>query len=358
MTTFHSLKITTIQRETRDAVVLTFAVPNELHEQYRYTQGQHLTLRTHINGEEQRRSYSICSAVQENQLRVAIKKVSGGIFSTWANEQLKAGDAIDVLPPTGHFNTPLSAQNSKHYVAFAAGSGITPILSIIKTTLATEPHSRFTLVYGNRASSTVMFKEALEDLKDTYLQRLNLVFIMSREQQDIELFNGRIDRAKCDALLKLWLQADDIDVAFLCGPESMMHDAAAALEAAGVAKSKIKMELFVAGIPGAQRAAPVHQVVGKPACEVSVMQDGRTRIFRMEKNKESVLDAALRQGIELPYSCKGGICSTCRAKLIEGEVDMDNNFALEDYEIARGFILCCQSFPVTDRVLVDFDQET
>lgn len=358
MSTFHPLKIATVTRETRDAVVLTFDVPENLREQYHYTQGQHLTLRTHINDEEVRRSYSICSAVQDNQLRVAIKKVSGGLFSDWANSVLKTGDAIDVLPPTGHFNVPLSAQNERHYAAFAAGSGITPIISIIQTTLQTEPHSRFTLVYGNRASSSIMFKEALEDLKDTYLERLNLVFIMSREQQDIDLFNGRINREKCDVLLEHWLDASSIDVAFICGPETMMQDVNASLQAHGLDKKHIKMELFVAGIPSLNRVAPIHHVVGQAACEVTVIQDGRSRSFGMDKNKQSLLDAALSHGIELPYSCKGGICSTCRAKLITGEVDMDNNFALEDYEIARGFVLCCQSFPVTDNVTVDFDRET
>jgi ring-1,2-phenylacetyl-CoA epoxidase subunit PaaE len=358
MNTFHPLKISNITRETRDAVVLTFDVPENLREQFLYTQGQHLTLRTHINNEEVRRSYSICSSVQDKQLRVAIKKISGGLFSEWANSQIIVGDAIDVLPPTGHFNIALSPENKKHYAAFAAGSGITPILSIIKTTLQTEPQSRFTLVYGNRASSTIMFKEALEDLKDTYLQRFNLVFVMSREQQDIPLFNGRIDRAKCDALVEHWLDASSIDVAFTCGPEEMMHNVSASLQAHGLDKQQIKMELFVAGIPSLNRVAPVHHVVGQAACQVTVIQDGRSRTFGMDKNKQSVLDAALAQGIELPYSCKGGICSTCRAKLIEGEVDMDNNFALEDYEVARGFVLCCQSFPVTDNVTVDFDQET
>lgn len=358
MSVFHALKVKTIARETRDAVVLTFDVPDDLREQYRYTQGQHLTLRTHINGEEARRSYSICSAVQDRRLDVAIKKVAGGVFSEWANAKLQEGDSIDVLPPTGHFNAPLSAENKKHYAAFAAGSGITPIISIIKTTLLAEPNSRFTLVYGNRASSGIMFKEALEDLKDTYLERLNLVFVMSREQQDIPLFNGRINREKCDALSEHWLDVSTIDIAFVCGPESMMQDVSASLQAHGLDKKHIKMELFTAGIPSANRPAPIHHVIGKSACEVTVIQDGRSRSFGMDKNKQSLLDAALAHGIELPYSCKGGICSTCRAKLVNGEVDMDNNFALEDYEIARGFVLCCQSFPVTDKVTVDFDQET
>lgn len=358
MSKFHTLQVTAIKRETRDAVTASFEVPVVLADTFRYTQGQHLTLRTEINEEDVRRSYSICSAVQDRTLRVAIKRVSGGLFSNWANDHLAPGMQIDVLPPEGHFNVPLAAENEKHYVAFAAGSGITPILSIIKTTLMTELKSRFSLFYGNRASSTVIFKEELENLKDSYIQRFSLIFVLSREQQDIELFNGRIDRVKVEALLKFWLDPKDIDTAFLCGPHGMIDDVSAALQGSGVAKDKIKIELFATGIPTTRRSVHVHKVPGQAHCEVTVVQDGRTRSFMLDKNKETLLDAALHQGIELPYSCKGGVCSTCRCKLTSGEVDMDANYALEDYEVARGFILACQSYPVTDKLAIDFDQET
>ncbi|WP_455288116.1 1,2-phenylacetyl-CoA epoxidase subunit PaaE [Cupriavidus necator] len=358
MSKFHELTVASVTRETRDAVAVTFAVPDELADTYRYVQGQHLTLRTGIAGEDVRRSYSICSAVQDEQLRVAIKRVDGGLFSNWANEQLQPGMKLEVMPPSGHFHVPLSATHAKHYVAFAAGSGITPMLSIIKTTLQAEPESRFTLFYGNRASSSVLFKEELEDLKDTYLQRFNLVFVLSREQLDIDLFNGRIDGEKVNALLKHWVKPQDIDVAFICGPHSMMEEVSLALQDNGVDKTRIKRELFATSIPSARPAAHAHKQAGQQQCEVTVIQDGRTRSFTLEKNKETVLDAALAQGIELPYSCKGGVCSTCRCKRIEGEVDMDVNFALEDYEVARGFILSCQSYAVSDKLVIDFDQET
>jgi ring-1,2-phenylacetyl-CoA epoxidase subunit PaaE len=351
---FHPLTIAHVARETRDAVAITFDVPSSLKEAFRFVQGQHLTLRAEVDGEDLRRSYSICSAVQDNCLRIAVKKAAGGAFSTWVNEQVKAGQTIEVMPPMGHFNIPLNANNRKHYLGFAAGSGITPLLSIIKTTLLAEPQSRFTLFYGNRSSATVIFKEELSDLKDLFLSRLNLVYVMSREPQDIALLNGRIDRQKTDALLSHWVDLEDVDAAFICGPDGMMHAVSTALQEHGFPKSKIKIELFAASIPKHEHKAPVTPAAGE--CTVTAIIDGAARQFTLEKTKENVIDAALRQGVELPYSCKGGVCSTCRAKLVEGEVDMDVNFALEDYELARGFILCCQSYPVTDKVVVDFDQ--
>ena len=355
MSKFHRLSIARVERETRDAVAITFAVPDALHAQFHFEQGQHLTLRAVIRGEDVRRSYSICSAVQDDALRIAVKKSPDGIFSTWANETLKAGDTIDVMPPLGHFNVPLDARAARHYLGFAAGSGITPLLSIVKTTLAAEPASRFTLVYGNRASGTVMFKEELAGLKDSYLGRFNLVHVLSREAQDIALMHGRIDRAKADALLAHWVPLAEVDTAFVCGPEGMMDAVIAALKARGFPDAKIRVERFAASIPKHTHVAHVEPTPGHTECAVTVIIDGATRTFTLEKTKESILEAGLRSGIELPYSCKGGVCSTCRCRLTEGEVDMDVNFALEDYEVARGFILSCQSYPVTDRVVVTFD---
>jgi ring-1,2-phenylacetyl-CoA epoxidase subunit PaaE len=294
--------------------------------------------------------------VQDETLRVAIKRTPGGLFSTWANESLQPGATLEVMPPMGHFNVPLDAASSRHYLAFAAGSGITPILSIIKTTLLAEPHSRFTLFYGNRASSTVIFRDELTDLKDSYLERLKIVYVMSREQQDIELFNGRITQHKCEQFLRHWVRIDDIDVAFICGPEDMMHGVSAALQAAGMAKERIRIELFAASIPRHEHTPrPLESGERHPA-EITVIMDGSAATFTMDKDKESILDAGLRAGIDMRYSCKGGVCSTCRCKLVEGNVDMDVNYALEDYEVARGFVLSCQAFPVTDKVVVDFDQ--
>ena len=356
MSKFHPLIIASVARETRDAVTLTFDVPPALGDAFRFVQGQHLTLRADIGGEHVRRSYSICSAVQDDKLRIAVKKTPGGVFSTWANEHLRRGATIDVMPPMGHFNVALEAANRKHYVGFAAGSGITPLLSIVKTTLLTEADSRFTLFYGNRSSSAVIFREELADLKDRFLTRLNLVYVMSREPQDIEILNGRIDRNKADALLEHWVDMSEVDTAFVCGPDGMMQAVAESLQAHGLPKSQIKIELFAASIPKHEHRVPELLPPGRSECAVTVIIDGARREYTLEKTKENILDAALKQGIELPYSCKGGVCSTCRAKLIEGEVDMDVNFALEDYEVARGFVLCCQSYPVTDRVTVDFDQ--
>lgn len=358
MSRFHQLQVEDVRSETRDAIVVSFRVPEPCREAFRYQAGQHLTLKVDIEGQEVRRSYSICSSAQEQQLRVAIKRIEDGLFSSWAADHLRPGASIEVMEPQGHFNVPLTAGLARHHVAFAAGSGITPVLSLIKTTLAAEPKSRFTLIYGNRASSSVIFKDELEDLKDRYLTRLNLVFILSREQQDVDLFNGRIDADKCEQLLKRWVDPASIDVAYICGPQLMMEQVRDQLLSAGLDKSRIKLELFAADMHKGPRPERKARVKGTPGCTVKVIHHGLTREFEMAKNKESVLDAALEQGIELPYSCKGGVCGTCRCKLLEGEVDMDANYSLEDYEVARGFVLSCQAFPITDKLLIDLDQET
>lgn len=357
MSRFHPLRISKLANDTRDAVVVTFDVPAEEREAFLFKQGQHLTLKTLVNGEEVRRSYSICSAPFEGELRIAIKRVQDGVFSSWAHRELRPGHTIEVMEPSGSFHVPLAPELARHHVAFAAGSGITPILSILKTLLAEEPHSRATLIYGNRSSSSVLFKEELENLKDRYLDRFNLIFVLSREHQDIDLFNGRIDRSKCDQLLEHWIDPADIDFAYLCGPQSMMLDVSDSLQAHGLDKDRIKQEMFGAAPPvGTVRTARVI-ADSQPDCRVSVLLDGRRREFVMQRQNETLLDAALEQGIELPYSCKGGVCSTCRCRLTAGEVDMDVHFALEDYEIARGFILACQSYPVTNEIALDFDTE-
>jgi ring-1,2-phenylacetyl-CoA epoxidase subunit PaaE len=356
MSKFHPLPIARVDRETRDAIAVTFAVPDALRDAFRFEQGQHLTVRAAIDGKDVRRSYSICSAVQDGQLRIAIKRAPGGVFSVWANERLGAGDTLEVMPPLGHFAVPLARDAARHYVAFAAGSGITPILSIVKTTLAVEPRSQFTLFYGNRASATVMFREELAALKDTYLERLNLVHVLSREAQDIELLHGRIDGARASALLDHWAPLEDVDAIYLCGPDGMMQSIHAMLAARGYPEDQVRIERFASSIPKHEHQPAALPQGTSTETEVTVILDGATRTFTLDRTRESILDAGLAQGIELPYSCKGGVCSTCRCKLVEGEVDMDVNFALEDYEVARGFILACQSYPATDRVTVDFDQ--
>ncbi len=349
------MTVARVTQPTRDSIAVTFEVPAELRDRFRFTQGQFLTLRARIAGEDVRRSYSICAAPHDDELRVAIKRVPGGRFSTWAHDALVPGAAVEVAPPDGRFHVPLDPAHEKHYLGFAAGSGITPMLSILKTTLAREPKSSFTLVYGNRASSTVMFREELQDLKDRYLGRLTLLFIMSREAQDVELFSGRIDREKCDALLETWIDPAGVDTAFVCGPEEMMAAVSASLAAHGLDPADVKTELFLAAPRTGARPAPADPAEAGGVCRAFAIVDGRRHAFEIVKGKETVLDAGLRQGVDLPYSCKGGVCSTCRVHLVEGEVDMDVHYALEDYEIARGYVLMCQSYPVTDTVGVDVD---
>ncbi|MFP5390101.1 MAG: 1,2-phenylacetyl-CoA epoxidase subunit PaaE [Gammaproteobacteria bacterium] len=360
MTLFTPLKVAQVQQQTRDTIAVTFAVPPELKSTFAYQHGQHLTLRAFIDGEEVRRSYSICSAVQDGALRVAIKRTPGGLFSNWALEHIQPGREIEVMAPAGHFNVALAAHQRRHYLAVAAGSGITPILSIIKTTLIAEPASRFTLIYGNRATSSVIFRDELADLKDQYMERFTLAYVMSREAQDIELFNGRITREKCQQLFRHWVRIADIDVAFLCGPGDMIDAVSAALKEAGMPAGDIHAELFAAApAPDAQRTRRLQRGLEHAHAQqahVTLVMDGNRTSFDMERERESILDAGLRAGLDMRYSCKAGVCSTCRCKLIEGKVEMDATYALEDYEIARGFILSCQSFPLTDTVVVDFDQ--
>ncbi len=356
MSKFHRLSVARVERETRDAVAITLAVPEALRAQFRWRAGQHLTLRADLAGNDIRRSYSICAAEHDAELRIAIKRSPGGMFSNHANDTIKAGDAIEVMPPLGHFSVPAEPGARRHFVAFAAGSGITPILSIVKTMLATEPQSRFTLVYGNRASSSVMFRDELASLKDRYLTRFTLVHVLSREPQDLALLNGRIDAAKAGALLDHWVKDDAVAAWFVCGPDGMMQAVATALVERGVPANRIRIERFAASIPQHTHVARPAPEAGQRESEVTTIIDGTRRTFIVHKGEQNIIDAGLASGIELPYSCKGGVCSTCRCRLIEGEVDMDVNFALEDYEVARGFRLACQSYPASDKVVVDFDQ--
>jgi ring-1,2-phenylacetyl-CoA epoxidase subunit PaaE len=353
MSHFHPLAVKHVRNDTRDAIVVTFDVPPELREPFRFTQGQFLTLEADVGGEAVRRSYSICSGVADDTLRVAIKRVPGGAFSTWAHDTLKSGATVRVAPPDGRFHVPLAPANAHHYLAFAAGSGITPVLSIIATTLAHEPASHFTLVYGNRASSSVMFREELQQLKDRYLDRLALIFVMSREQQDIELLHGRIDRAKCTELFRHWIDIASVETTFICGPEEMTRDVIESLVDAGVDEADIKTEYF--GVASGAKVAPVRASTAGDRTHVTLAFEGTQRAFEMERG-EPILDAALRHGIDVPYSCRSGVCGTCRATLTEGEVDIDVNYALEDYEIARGAILMCQTYPVTPTVTVNVDR--
>ena len=354
---FHSLRISKVQKETEDCVSITFEVPPELEDTFHFSPGQSLTIRALINGVEHRRNYSICTSPYDRVLKVAVKKVTGGIFSTYANEILKAGDHLDVMPPVGKFFTELAPSHKKTYVAFAAGSGITPLLSIIKTTLITEPQSNFTLVYGNRTKSNILFKEELEALKDKFINRLRIYHVLSREKTDVPLNHGRIDREKCVLLFEKLISLPACDEFFLCGPEEMIFSVRDYLKEHGVPQEKIHFELFT--IPGQNKSTvetATQEVEDRGrSSKVSVTLDGITFDFDLTYNGNSVLDAALKQGADLPYACKGGVCCTCKAKLLEGSVAMDENWGLEPDEVAAGFILTCQSHPTTPRIVVDFD---
>jgi len=358
MAHFHALRIAEVRRDTRDAVVISFDIPPALASQFQYQPGQHITLRTQIQGDEVRRSYSICSAIQDTELRIAIKKVSDGLFSTWATTSLEAGMMIDVMPPTGNFHLPLDATQQHHYLAIAAGSGITPIFSIIKSTLLAEPQSRFTLVFGNRASSTIMLRDDIANLKDRFLDRFSVIHIMSREKQDIDLFNGRINAEKFRQLAEQWIGLTDIDHVFICGPQEMMLELSDSLKSFGMPSDRIHMELF--GVAGDQvpRKRSVADLLSTNKCEVTVIIDGHHQRFMMNRDQQSVLDAGLEHGIDIRYACKGGICASCRCKVIAGKVEMDANHALEDYEVARGFVLSCQAFPISEKLVLDFDQDS
>ena len=356
--TFHALTISDVRRETADAISVRFSVPLDLRADYRFSQGQFVTLKARVEGEELRRSYSVCSAVSDyarnGELRVGIKRIDGGRFSSYANAAFTPGMTLDVMTPDGRFFTPLAVGQRKHYVAFAGGSGITPVLSIIKTALESEPGSRFTLVYGNRTVGAIMFGEELEELKNRYLGRFALHHVFSDEVQEVALFNGLLDGAKCAQFLDALIPAATIDEVFICGPGPMMDAAEAALAAAGVAREKIHIERF--GTPPPQAGPRKLAAVGGPSAEVHLILHGKARVLRVPFDGEAVLDAGLHAGLDLPFACKGGVCCTCRARVLEGEVRMDKNYTLEAHEIAAGFVLTCQSHPLTPKVVVSYDE--
>jgi ring-1,2-phenylacetyl-CoA epoxidase subunit PaaE len=356
---FHRLTVRDVRPETADSISVAFEVPPALRDAYRFRQGQFLTLREIFDGEDVRRSYSVCVGVPEyetrGELRVAIKRVAGGRFSNWANQTLKPGAEIDVMTPDGRFFTELDASRARHYAGFAGGSGITPMLSLIKTLLAAEPKSGFTLVYGNRTVSSIMFLETLEELKNVYMDRLRLVHVLSDEPQEVELLSGLLDASRCGELMRTVLKAEAIDEAFICGPAPMMDAAEAALLEAGVPRERIHIERF--GTPSAASAPPPPPLADDaPASRVIVIVDGKERHLRVPFEGQAILDAGLAAGADLPYACKSGVCCTCRARVLEGEVRMDKNDTLEPGEIAQGFVLTCQAHPVSERVVVSYDE--
>lgn len=351
MTTFHSLTVAKVEPETRDAVTITFAVPQALQEAYRFRPGQHLTLKAHLAGEELRRCYSICRSVQPGEISVAVKAIDGGRFSRYARDQITQGMALEVMVPQGHFGYQPQAEREGSYLAIAAGSGITPMLAIVSSTLKTEPTSQFTLIYGNRSSQSMMFRQALADLKDSYPTRLQVVNIFSQETLDSELLHGRIDGEKLQALAKHLIDFSQFDEAFICGPAAMMDEAEQTLKALGMPEKSLHLERFNTPGTSVKRAHTV-QVEGQ---KVTVRQDGRDREITLTADDESILDAALRQGADLPYACKGGVCATCKCKVLRGKVDMATNYSLEPDELAAGYVLSCQALPLTSDVVVDFD---
>ncbi len=356
---FHPLRVRAVQPDTAEAVVVSFDVPPDLREVFGFTQGQYLTLRKEIEGQDLRRSYSICAGVDDGELRVGVRKVRGGVFSNWINEHLKPGDTVSVMAPQGRFFVPIDPHAQRHHVGIAGGSGITPILSIMKTVLAREPSSRFTLIYGNRSIRSTMFKEEMEDLKDRYMTRLVLHHVFSDEHTDAPINMGVMNRDKLGEFLGAGVvPAERIDHAYICGPFQMNDEAEAALLAAGVPEDRIHIERFGIAQPAGAVGAVIH--AAKPGdaeqAKVTIIRDGLKREITFYRDQPSILDCASAAGLEVPFSCTSGVCGTCRAKVVEGDVRMDRNFALDKNEVAAGFVLTCQAHPMTERVVLSFDE--
>lgn len=352
---FHRLAVDDLRRETPDAVSMTFAIPDDLAGEYAFAPGQYLTLKTVMDGEEVRRSYSICSSPEDQELRIAVKKVDGGAFSSWALDHLRSGDEFDVMTPTGRFGVAHAPDDARIHVGFAAGSGITPIMSIIRGVLAREPKSRFFLFYGNRTATGILFRQALEELKDRFMGRLSVFHVLSKEEQDLPILSGRLDRDKVSVLLRSMVPAQAIDHVFVCGPTAMSDEIAATCAEMGIPEERVHVERFVSGLGGKPRPKPVVAPEAPPKAVASLIVDGKRKDVPMADG-ETVLDAALRAGVDLPYACKGGMCSTCRAKVVKGETKMDVNYSLEPWELKAGFVLTCQAHPVSERIVVDYDQ--
>lgn len=355
-TGFHCLTISEVRRETPDAVSLRFDVPEALKSAFSFRPGQHLTLRTDIAGEDVRRNYSVCVGPQDGELRVAIKAIRGGVFSNWANSSLQVGTMIDVMPPHGSFTWKFEQCARRRYVGFAGGSGVTPVLSLLRTALVSELHSRFTLIYGNRDSASVMFLDQLADLKDRFLDRLEIYHFLDEEEAEFDLLNGRLDREKCDDILKTLVDPNGIDAFFICGPGPMMDAAEAALVARGVSSDRILTERFTAGQPtSAQTSATAMLVDNAAGIRFGAILEGRKRIVTFDPVTGNMLDSACAAGLPAPYACKAGVCATCRAKVVEGRVEMALNYGLSTDEIAQGYVLTCQAVPTSSNVIIDYD---
>lgn len=355
MAKFHSIKVADIYKETKDCAVISFEIPDDLKSEFQFKQGQHLTLRTMIDGNEVRRSYSLCSSPIENKWKVAVKKINEGLFSTLVNEKLKKGDVLDVMAPNGTFYTAIDPSKAKNYIAFAAGSGITPILSIIKTHLALEPNATFKLFYLNRTVKSIVFKEEIEQLKNVYFNRFEIFHFLTKEHRPSELFNGRFTKEKIQILTDKIIDVPQVDACFICGPEEMIYLLRDELTAAGLAKDKIHFELFTSGISEADKQR-ISKIIEKKVegTEVTIIDGGKEFHFVMGDDFDNILDGALAAGADLPFACKGGVCSTCRCQVVEGTAEMKLNYSLEEDELAKNYILSCQAVPTSKKVVVDF----
>lgn len=351
---FKPLKVKALEKTTDDCTVVSFDIDEELKESFQYKQGQYLTLKADIDGESVRRSYSLCSSPLDDEWKVAIKKIEGGKFSTYANDVLQVGDTLEVMSPMGKFYCEVNETAEHHYVAFAAGSGITPIASIIKTHLRKEPKARFTLFYLNRSVQSIILREEIEGLKNQFLGRFELYHFLTQEERDAPLFNGRFTEEKLDQISERLVDFTQIDEVFICGPMAMTMMLKDYFTKLGVESNKVHFELF--GTPKKEEAKqPVKEMNKEELSSVSIINNGTKVSFKMGKDGENILDAALRNNADLPFACKGGVCCTCRAKLIEGDIKMEVNYALEEEEVEAGYILTCQAIPKSEKILVDFD---
>lgn len=358
MSQFHQIPVKEIRRETDETVSIALDVPDALQEEFSYLPGQYLTIKTKINGEEVRRSYSLCSSPHDEEWRVAVKKIEDGRFSSFANEVLKEGDILEVMPPMGNFVVKTDQNKQKKYAAFASGSGITPVMSIMKSVLFEEPDSSFLLFYGNRNSNSIIFKEQIQELKNQFMDRLSVYHVLSREKQNGDLFYGRITPEKCDLFTQHLINLQEVDDFYFCGPGDMVQKLQDHFIACGVDRKQTHAELFTAPDDAKKERVTVstESEDNSEACQVSIVLDDHNYSFELEYDTNNILDAAIEQGVDLPYSCKGGVCSTCRAKVIKGEVQMMVNYALEPEEVEEGYVLTCQSYPKSGSVEIDFDQ--
>jgi ring-1,2-phenylacetyl-CoA epoxidase subunit PaaE len=355
-TSFYPLTIAEIRRETADAVSLRFDLPAEIASLFDFKAGQHLTLRTELDGVDVRRNYSVCVAPHDGQLRVAVKQIAGGVFSSWANAELRQGAVLDVMPPHGSFTRDFDSAERRSYVGIAGGSGITPVLSLLKTALTEEPKSRFTLLYGNRDSNSIMFLEELAQLKNRFLDRFELYHFLDDEEEEVDLFNGRLDRGKCDEIFERLVDPRLVDTFFICGPGPMMDAAEAALLQRDIDRRKILIERFTVDRPtGAVAAATAALIENAAGIRFIAVIDGRRRTVNFDPAKPSLLDSARAAGLPAPFACKAGVCATCRARIVSGRVEMAANYGLTEEEVGQGYILTCQAVPISDDVVIDYD---